>query len=102
MVSLSDPDFKVMARAAMLLGNRREKGAPDGLLQVARTDRHLLATYYAIVSFGYITRRMNRPIAAGQEPIGISQLIEMFDIDKLDQWWTEHSAEINERLADMK
>jgi HEAT repeat protein len=102
MVSLSDPDFKVRARAAMLLGNRREKRVPDGLLQVARTDRHLLATYYAIVPFGYITRRMNRPIAAGQEPIGISQLIEMFDIDKLDQWWTEHSAEINERLADMK
>jgi hypothetical protein len=85
MVSLSDPDFKVRARAAMLLGNRREKGFPDGLLQVAHTDRHLLATYYAIVSFGYITRRMNRPIAAGQESIGISQLIEMFDIDQLGQ-----------------
>ena len=102
MVSLSDPDFKVRARAAMLLGNRREKGVPHGLLQVARTDRHLLATYYAIVSFGFITRRMNRPISAGQEPIGISQLIEMFDIDKLEQWWKDHSAEVNERLADMK
>jgi hypothetical protein len=101
-VSLSDSDSKVRARAAMLLGNRREKGVPDSLLQVARTDKHFRVAYYALTSFGYITKRLDRPIAAGQAPIGQSQFIEMFDIDKLEQWWKEHSAEVNERLADMK
>jgi hypothetical protein len=69
---------------------------------VARTDKHFMVAYHALTSFGYITKRLRRPILAGQEPINVEQLIEMFDIDKLEQWWKEHFAEVNERLEDMK
>jgi hypothetical protein len=36
--------------------------------------------------FGFVTRQADMPIAASQEPIDPEQLIEMFDIDKLEQW----------------
>jgi hypothetical protein len=101
-VYLSDSDFKVRARAALLLRNRIEKGVPDSLLQVARTDKHLMVAYYALTSFGYITKRLDRPIQAGQKPITLELLIEIFDIDKLEQWWKERYVEVNEQLADMK
>jgi hypothetical protein len=80
-VSLSNSDSEVRAKAARILGGRREKGVPNCLLQVFRTDKHLRVAYYAFLSFGYITRQVVRPIAAGRAPIGLSQLIEMFDIE---------------------
>jgi HEAT repeat protein len=99
MSRLSDPDWKVRNRAAMVLGRRTEKGVPDSLLQVARTDKHLRVVWNALVSFANITGRMNRPIAARQEPINLELFIEMLNIEKLEQWWKEHSAEVNERLT---
>jgi len=98
--SLSDPDWKVRARAAMLLGFRREKGVTDILLQTARTDTHLIVAYYASASFKYVTRP--RPRLVGEEPFTPSEAIDMLNTDKLEQWWKEHSAEVYERLADMK
>jgi hypothetical protein len=100
--SLSDVDWNVRARAAMLLGGRSEKGVPDILLQVTRTDKNLRVIGNALISFGYITKRVARPIAAGQAAISQTQFIEMYDIDKLEQWWKEHFTEVNERLTDMK
>ncbi len=102
MMNLSDSDWKVRAEAAILLGLRTEKGVPNILLQVARTDKNLWVVYHAFVSFGYVTRQVKRPRLAGGTPITLPQGIHMFDIDKLEQWWQEHSAEVNERLADMK
>jgi hypothetical protein len=100
--SLSDPDWNVRARAATLLGGRAEKGIPDILLQAARSDKNLRVIGNALISFGYITGRVARPIAAGHDAISQTEFVEMFDIDKLEQWWQEHSEEVNERLADMK
>ena len=103
-ISLSDADWKVRAGMAMLLGYRTEKGVPDNLLQVARIDKHLRVAYCALVSFGYITGRLDktRTRLAGQAPITLAQAMDMFNIDKLEEWWKEHSAEVNERLTDMK
>jgi hypothetical protein len=102
MINLSDSDWKIRAEAAILLGLRTEKGVPDILLQVARTDKNLWVIYHAFVSFGYVTRQVKRPRLAGGTPITLPQGIHMFDIDKLEQWWQEHSADVNEQLADMK
>jgi hypothetical protein len=101
-ISLHDADWKVRARAAMLIGRRTEKGVPDNLLHVARTDKDLRVVSNALISFGYVTGRINRPRAAGEEIINLTQFVEMFDIHKLEQWWKEHSTEVNERLTDMK
>jgi HEAT repeat protein len=131
--NLSDPDWKVRAAAAELLGERKEKGVPEILLKVARTDVHLEAVRAASASF--------KSIVQGPEPSNIDiddfnqwlkektgtpldeldniyiffakeawkrrinaqiKAIGNLDIDILEQWWKEHSAEVNERLADMK
>jgi hypothetical protein len=53
-LSLYDSDLEVRARAAGVLGNRPEKGVPDSLPQVARTDKSLRVACNALFSFGYI------------------------------------------------
>lgn len=84
----------------MLLGFRREKGVPDILLKTARTDTHLIVVYHASASFKYVTRP--KPRLAGEPPITPSEAIDMLNTDTLEQWWKEHSTEVNERLSDMK
>jgi hypothetical protein len=84
----------------MLLGFRREKDVPDILLQTARTDTHLIVVYYASASFKYVTRTGLRLV--GEAYITPSEARDMLDTDKLEQWWKENSAEINERLTEMK
>ena len=56
-------------------------------MKVARTDKHLEVVKFATLSFNLVT---------GARVPGI------FNIDGLEKWWKEHSAEVNERLADMK
>jgi hypothetical protein len=101
-MNLSDPDWQVRAKIVELLANREEKGVPDILLQVARTEKNLSVVSHAFVSFGYVTRQVKRPRLAGGAPIILPEGIDMFDIDKLEQWWQDHSAEVNEQLVDMK
>ena len=100
MISLSDSDWKVRAGAARSLGFRREKEVPDILLRTARTDTHLIVAYYASDSFKNVTRP--RPRLAGDAPITPPEVIDMIYTDKFEQWWKEHSSEVNERLAPLQ
>jgi len=84
---LYDLDFQVRAVSARSLGQRKEKGVPDALLKVASIDKHLEVVKHAIQSFNSITG---------------SQVSGILDIEGYEKWWKEHSAEVNERLADMK
>jgi hypothetical protein len=92
--SLANSDIKARAVAARALGRRTEKGVPDSLLQVARTDKHLSVAYQALLSFESITGRLKG--SRGVDPILIE--MEKFDIDKLEQWWKDNSEEVNKRL----
>jgi HEAT repeats len=85
--AISSPDWEVRAISARLLGQRQEKGVPEALLHIARTDKHLEVRKYAIESFKSIT---------GSNVMGV------FNIDGFEKWWKEHYAEVNERLADMR
>jgi hypothetical protein len=84
---ISSPDWQVRAVSARLLGHRTEKGVPEALLRVSRIDKHLEVRKYATASFTSITD---------------SNVRGVFNVDGYEQWWKEHSAEVNERLADMK
>jgi hypothetical protein len=95
-MSLDHQDPKVRAKAAMLMSNRKEIGVPDVLLKVARTDKNLLVVYYALASFGYVTERISMPSLAGTI---LLQITDMFEIEKLERWWNEHSSEIYEKLV---
>ena len=98
---LSDPEWRVRAKSAMLLGGRKEKGVPDILLKVIREDKHLDVVRWAIISFHNITKVRIRAI----DPFGADNPWDvrgMFDFHGLEQWWQAHSAEVNERLADIK
>jgi hypothetical protein len=94
---LSDSGLNVRGSAAVILGERKEKSVPESLLRVARADKHLRVAYHALVAFGYMTGRLEKP--KGFERLNLTPVIEMFDIDKLEHWWKEHSAEVNKRLA---
>jgi len=48
---LSDPDWKVRGKSALLLGGRKEKGVPDILLKLARVDQNLDVVMWAVRSF---------------------------------------------------
>jgi hypothetical protein len=96
LISLSDPDWKVRTASVRLLGARREKGVPDALLLVARTDKNLSVVRFALSAFNSITRPGVKAF------IQEDQYSDIFDVNKADQWWKEHSAEVHERLADMK
>jgi hypothetical protein len=96
LISLSDPDWKVRTASARLLGGRREKGVPDALLLVARTDKNLSVVRFALSSFNSITRPRVKAF------IPEDQHSDIFEVNEADQWWKEHSAEVNERLTPLQ
>jgi hypothetical protein len=80
-------DWRARAVAARLLNNRPENGVPNHLLSCARNDTHLEVVKHALQSFKSIT---------GSDVKGV------FNVDGLERWWKEHSAEVSERLTEMK
>ena len=85
--AISDPHLEIRAISARLLGQRRETGAPEALLHLARTDKHLEVRKYATESFKSVT---------GSGVRGV------FNVDGFEKWWKEYSAEVNEGLTEMK
>jgi len=84
---LYDSNFEVRAISARLLGQRQEKDVPEALLTVASIDKHLEVVKFATLSFNQVTG---------------SKISGIFNIDGLEKWWKEHSAEVIERLGNMK
>ena len=81
------PEWSVRAVMARLLKQRKEKGVPEILLKTALTDNNLEVVKYAVISFRTITE---------------ANVWGFFDFDGLEQWWKEHSAEVNERLRPLQ
>jgi hypothetical protein len=81
------PEWSVRAVVARLLKQRKEKGVPEILLKTALTDNNLEVVKHAVISFRAVTE---------------AKVWGFFDFDGLEQWWKEHSAEVNERLRPLQ
>ena len=81
----------------MLLRERGKKGISDALLSAARSDKNFLVVRCALLSFNSITRPDVNSFMSENV-----HTTDIFDVDEAEQWWQAHSAEVNERLADMK
>jgi hypothetical protein len=98
MMSLSDLDWRVRAKAASLLGVRKEKGVPDILLNVMRTDIYLGVVANASQSFRFLAGLYepgnidvvdNLKKWLKERSIDQSYELSNINIARLKQWWKE-------------
>jgi len=81
---LNDPRREIRARAAHLLGQKREQGVPEALVRAMSTDPWLWARHEALSSFESITQ-WRAPAALAFEDA--------------QTWWAEHTDEIRQGLT---
>ncbi|MFH1479607.1 MAG: hypothetical protein ABIG92_07585 [Candidatus Omnitrophota bacterium] len=82
----NDGDWKIRARAANLLGDRKEKGVPEILLDAAEKDISLDVLKACLLSFEKIT---------GYEGS------EVFGYEQARDWWAKNDRKINEKLSEL-
>jgi len=80
---LNNNDWVVNALAAQELGNRKEKGVSEALLQCIDKNRNLEVVRDALRSFEKVTG-FDSP--------------DVFGRDLTDKWWKEHSDEVNPKM----
>lgn len=98
-MGLSDSDWKVRAKAASLLGQRKQKGVPDILLRVCSTDTRLEVVTHAVLSFRSLVELDKHRGLFGPRRGLFGPRNDIFNIEELEQWWQAHSTEVNERLS---
>jgi hypothetical protein len=79
----NDPDWKVRAKAAQLLGVREEKGVPESLIEALQDD-NLDVVREALDAFGRIT----------------DFDVRFFDLERPKQWWEQNKDKINNKLKE--
>jgi hypothetical protein len=84
---LQGGEWAVRALAAQHLGERKEKGVPEALLQSIDKDKHLQVVGDALRAFDKVTG-YDCPDVFGR---GIAQ-----------EWWNENSKKVNATLADQQ
>jgi hypothetical protein len=84
---LSNKNQKVRIIIIKEMHNRKEKGVPEALLECIKTDRNLEVVREAVQAFDIVTGFKNPDVFAYEPP---------------QNWWKEHSAEVNARLKDRK
>lgn len=81
---LNDNDWRVQALIAQELGKRKEKGVPEALLQCIKTNKNLEVIRNAVRAFNLVTGFDNP---------------DVFAYSNAQNWWNEHSAEVNAKLT---
>lgn len=80
-----NPEWKVRARAAELLGSRKEFGVPEALLDAMEQDRNLWVAKHALTSFRYVT---------GFKSTDVFE----FETGRPQKWYEKNKEEVLQKL----